>query len=154
MRSNSATALAQSDLPRRQPVHMPGSGPNLKPDLRSLAHFACRNFSVAHVLRCAVILRGRDAFWGLGMISIKVVVAAGQLLLPVAEYDALDEPIWCAKRDGLVAQISGLGGQAVKRVYVGDGRTVEWFWNDREELIIEHNPGGDSCLLRLRTPGR
>lgn len=88
------------------------------------------------------------------MASLKVLVGAAQFLLPMAEYDAIDEPIWCAQTAGLVAQIEGMGGQAVKRMYVGDGRTVEWFWNDREELIIEHNPGGDSCLVRLRTPAR
>ena len=88
------------------------------------------------------------------MFSVKVLVVAGQLLLPIAEYDAIDEPIWCAQTDGLMSQIVSLGGQAVKRMYVGDGRTVEWFWNEREELIIEHNPGGESCLIRLRTPGR
>lgn len=81
----------------------------------------------------------------------KVAVLASQLLLPVVDYQPITEPIWCAETDGLVAQITGLGGTAVKRQYVGDGRMVEWFWNDREELVIEHNPSGDSCLIRLRT---
>ncbi|MCH9764399.1 MAG: hypothetical protein K0U34_00185 [Alphaproteobacteria bacterium] len=85
---------------------------------------------------------------------LKAAVVAAGLLLPVADYDSIDEPIWCAETNGLLAQITTLGGTAVKRVYVGDGRTVEWFWNDREELIVEHNPGGDSCLMRLRTPHR
>ena len=88
------------------------------------------------------------------MLFFKVVVMAGQMLVPIAEYDAIDEPIWCAKTDGLVAQIGDLGGQAVMRKYPGDGRTVEWFWNEHEELIVEHNPGGESCLVRLRTPAR
>lgn len=87
-----------------------------------------------------------------GMHFGMVVVLAGQLAWPVAEYDAMDEPIWCANTNSLVAQISNLGGQRVKRRYDGGGVMTEWFVNDHEELIIEHNPGGDSCLVRLRTP--
>ncbi len=87
------------------------------------------------------------------MLSLKVVLLAGQVVVPVAEFDAIDEPIWCAETNGLVAQIRGLGGHAVKRRYEVDGRTMEWFWSETEEVIIEHNPGGDSCLVRMRTPG-
>lgn len=88
------------------------------------------------------------------MLSLKVMLVASHLMLPVGEFDAMDEPIWCAETTGLVAQIHGLGGHAVKRRYVGDGRTIEWFWSAREEVILEHNPGGDSCLVRMRTTER
>lgn len=86
------------------------------------------------------------------MSLLKVLAAAAQVVVPVAEFDAIDEPIWCAETSGLVAQIRGLGGEAVKRRYEVDGRTTEWFWNETEEVIIEHNPNGDSCLVRMRTP--
>jgi len=76
------------------------------------------------------------------------------LVVPVIEYDAMGEPIWCAETNSLVAQIERLGGHAVKRRYVGDGRTIEWFWSSRDEVILEHNPGGDSCLVRMRTTER
>lgn len=87
------------------------------------------------------------------MLSLKVLFVAAQIVLPMAEFDAIDEPIWCAETKGLVAQIRSLGGHAVKRRYDGNGRSVEWFWNDSEEVVVEHNPGGDSCLVRMRTPG-
>ena len=88
------------------------------------------------------------------MIFGKAALLAVQLMLPIAEFDAIDEPIWCAGTEGLLAQIASLGGQSVKRLYLEDGRRYEWYWSDREELIIEHNPGGSSCLVRLSSPDR
>lgn len=86
------------------------------------------------------------------MFQWKAAAAALQLLVPVAEeFDAIGPSVWCAETAGLIAQIEQRGGSAVKRVYHADGRTFEWFWNDREEVVIEHNPGGSSCLIRMQS---
>ena len=84
----------------------------------------------------------------------KAATAAVQLLVPVAEFEAIGPAVWCAETSGLIRQIEERGGATVKRVYIGDGRTFEWFWNEREEVVIEHNPGGSSCLVRLQSADR
>lgn len=37
------------------------------------------------------------------------------------------------------------------RADIGEGRTLERYWNAKEEVVIEHGSDGTSCLVDLRS---
>lgn len=78
---------------------------------------------------------------------------AGQSLKPHANaYDA-DAPVrpnWCNTTSALVDDIHRLGGYSVMRADIGEGRTLERYWNTSEEVVIEHGSDGTSCLVDIR----
>lgn len=66
------------------------------------------------------------------------------------EREASASPHWCNETGSLVDDIHRHGGESVMRMEVGRGRVLERYWNETEEVIIEHGPDGNSCLLELR----
>ncbi len=60
-------------------------------------------------------------------------------------------PHWCNKTSALIDDIHRLGGYSVMRADIGEGRTLERYWNAREEVVIEHGSDGTSCLVDLRS---
>lgn len=64
--------------------------------------------------------------------------------------DAPVRPHWCNKTSALVDDIHRLGGYSVMRADIGEGRTLERYWNASEEVVIEHGADGTSCLVDLR----
>lgn len=66
------------------------------------------------------------------------------------EREASASPHWCNETGSLVDDIHRHGGESVMRMEVGGGRVLERYWNETEEVIIEHGPDGNSCLLELR----
>jgi len=64
--------------------------------------------------------------------------------------DAPVRPHWCNKTSALVEDIHRLGGYSVMRTDIGEGRTLERYWNASEEVVIEHGADGTSCLVDLR----
>ena len=67
--------------------------------------------------------------------------------------DAPVRPHWCNKTGALVDDIHRLGGYSVMRADIGEGRTLERYWNTSEEVVIEHGADGTSCLVDLRRRG-
>lgn len=67
--------------------------------------------------------------------------------------DAPVRPHWCNKTSSLVDDIHRLGGYSVMRADIGEGRTLERYWNTSEEVVIEHGADGTSCLVDLRRRG-
>ncbi len=68
----------------------------------------------------------------------------------VYDADAPVRPHWCNKTSVLVDDIHKLGGFSVMRADIGEGRTLERYWNASEEVVIEHGADGTSCLVDLR----
>lgn len=68
--------------------------------------------------------------------------------------DAPVRPHWCNKTSTLVDDIHRLGGYSVMRADIGEGRTLERYWNTSEEVVIEHGADGTSCLVDLRRRGQ
>lgn len=73
----------------------------------------------------------------------------------------LDEPVeaqvrphWCASTGKLVDDIHKLGGQSVMRLELDGGRALERYWNASEEVVIEHDRDGNSCLVDIRPRSR
>lgn len=64
--------------------------------------------------------------------------------------DTLPAPHWCNTTSALVDDIHRLGGQSVMRMELDRGRVLERYWNDTEEVTIEHGADGNSCLLEMR----
>lgn len=60
-------------------------------------------------------------------------------------------PYWCNGTSALVDDIHRRGGESVMRMELGHGRVIERYWNESEEVTIEHGSDGNSCLLELRT---
>ena len=50
-----------------------------------------------------------------------------------------------------IDDIHRLGGYSVMRADIGEGRTLERYWNAKEEVVIEHGSDGTSCLVDLRS---
>lgn len=69
---------------------------------------------------------------------------------PAPEADGQVRPHWCNKTSTLIADIHKLGGYSVMRAEIGEGRTLERYWNASEEVVIEHGSDGTSCLVDLR----
>lgn len=65
--------------------------------------------------------------------------------------DAQVRPHWCNTTSALVDDIHRLGGYSVMRADIGEGRTLERYWNAKEEVVIEHGSDGTSCLVDLRS---
>lgn len=67
-----------------------------------------------------------------------------------SEVDGQVRPHWCNATSTLIDDIHRLGGYSVMRADIGEGRTLERYWNASEEVIIEHGGDGTSCLVDLR----
>lgn len=68
--------------------------------------------------------------------------------------EAQVRPHWCASTGKLVEDIHKLGGQSVMRLELDGGRALERYWNASEEVVIEHDRDGNSCLVDIRPRGR
>lgn len=77
-------------------------------------------------------------------------VEAVELMDATELAEASVKPHWCNATGSLVDDIHRLGGESVMRVELGDGRTLERYWNVNEEVTIEHGTDGNSCLLELK----
>lgn len=64
--------------------------------------------------------------------------------------EAQVRPHWCAKTGKLVEDIHRLGGESVMRLELDSGRALERYWNASEEVVIEHDRDGNSCLVEIR----
>jgi len=64
--------------------------------------------------------------------------------------EASVRPHWCNKTKTLVDDIARRGGESIMRLDLGDGRRLERYWNLTEEVTIEHDKDGTSCVVDMR----
>lgn len=68
--------------------------------------------------------------------------------------EAQVRPHWCASTGALVDNIHKLGGESVVRLELDGDRALERYRNASEEVVIEHDRDGNSCLVEIRPLGR